>query len=173
MFWLRKTSILYSLYFEDSMYIELQEILNKNPSSGYVRYHMPRYVSLFNAVCNYYNKGISIIDIGKSPFTDALISKFKSVDTLGFNPEKNSREGNNYNFDLNDCRDKSLWRSDLPKFDLIVFAEVIEHLYISPNQVLAFLNTMLKKDGVLLLQTPNAVALYKRIRMVLVETLMS
>ncbi|MCO1335702.1 class I SAM-dependent methyltransferase [Microbulbifer sp. OS29] len=148
------------------MHIELQEMLKKNPCSGYIRYHMPRYVSLFDTVCNYYNNEISILDIGRSPFTEALISRFRAVDSLGFDSEKSSNRGDHYNFDLNNCRDTELWRKDLPKYDVVVFSEVIEHLYISPNQVLAFLNAILKKGGVLLLQTPNAVALHKRVRMV-------
>jgi hypothetical protein len=44
-------------------------------------------------------------------------------------------------------------------------AEVIEHLHTSPALVLAFINSLLTASGMLVLQTPNAVALHKRIEM--------
>jgi hypothetical protein len=42
---------------------------------------------------------------------------------------------------------------------------VIEHLYTAPQLVLAFVHTLLSDGGLLLLQTPNAASLQKRIKM--------
>ena len=48
-----------------------------------------------------------------------------------------------------------------------MFAEVLEHLYTAPELVLPYLRELLVPGGVLLLQTPNAVAFRKRAKMVL------
>ena len=46
-----------------------------------------------------------------------------------------------------------------------MMAEVIEHLYTSPKLVLGCIATLLDKKGYLVIQTPNAVALRKRLKM--------
>jgi SAM-dependent methyltransferase len=50
-------------------------------------------------------------------------------------------------------------------YDLVVAAEVIEHLHSSPVTVLRHLASWARPGGWVLLQTPNAVALHKRLRM--------
>ena len=46
-----------------------------------------------------------------------------------------------------------------------MFSEVIEHLYTSPRLVLDFINHILNKNGLVIIQTPNAVVAHKRIQM--------
>jgi hypothetical protein len=46
-----------------------------------------------------------------------------------------------------------------------VFAEVLEHLYTSPVLVLAALRRLLAPGGVLIVQTPNAASLPKRLKL--------
>jgi SAM-dependent methyltransferase len=90
------------------------------------------------------------------------------VDTLGFEADHdNATGGRHYRFDLNDSVDEAQWRRDLPAYDLIVFCEVLEHLYTSPAHVLRFLRSLLAPGGVLLLQTPNAAALGRRLKLLL------
>ena len=90
-----------------------------------------------------------------------------SVDTLGFPQDEDTDLGKHYHFNLNDSQEPNLWRKDLEPYDLIIFAEVIEHLYTSPNFVLSFLNSITSVGGRIILQTPNAVALHKRIKILL------
>ncbi|MDP9149663.1 MAG: hypothetical protein M3O36_06955 [Myxococcota bacterium] len=45
-----------------------------------------------------------------------------------------------------------------------MFAEVLEHLHTAPELVLAFLRRLLLPQGLLILQTPNAASLSKRIK---------
>ncbi len=52
-------------------------------------------------------------------------------------------------------------------FDLIVCAEVLEHLYTSPTKLFLNLYQLTKPKGHLIIQTPNAVSLKKRIAMLL------
>ena len=48
---------------------------------------------------------------------------------------------------------------------MVVFAEVIEHLYTAPELVIGFLSHVLVANGSLILQTPNAVSLTKRLKL--------
>ena len=54
---------------------------------------------------------------------------------------------------------------ELGRYDVVVAAEVLEHLYTAPTLVLRYLATALEPDGALIVQTPNAVALKKRLQM--------
>ena len=49
------------------------------------------------------------------------------------------------------------------KFDLIICGEVMEHLYTSPKKLFQNLHRLLNKDGILIIQTPNAASLKKRL----------
>jgi len=84
---------------------------------------------------------------------------------LGLEADAELAHGRQYHFDLNDSQDQRQWRSDLGPYDLIVFAEVIEHLYTAPERVLRFLHSLLAPGGALILQTPNAAALRKRLKL--------
>ncbi|MEA2059728.1 MAG: methyltransferase domain-containing protein [Thermodesulfobacteriota bacterium] len=83
--------------------------------------------------------------------------------TLGFRPDGKTITGHHYQFDLNDTQYPEKCRTDLPAYDIILFAEVLGHLHTSPLLVLTFLKTLLKEEGVIILQTPNAVALHRRL----------
>ena len=146
---------------------DLQRLLEQHPDNGYLRFHLPRYESLYTALLQRHRPGMAILDIGISPFTDFLRDRFGRVDSLGFGYDRPDPRGDHYAFDLNDSADPSRWRRDLPPYDIIVFAEVLEHLHTAPQQVLACLGALLAPGGLLFMQTPNAVALGKRARMLL------
>jgi hypothetical protein len=68
-------------------------------------------------------------------------------------------------FDLNDAYHRDRW-PDLPEpVDLVVMGEVIEHLYTAPEQVLACVAHWLAPGAAVVVQTPNAIALRKRLRL--------
>jgi hypothetical protein len=90
------------------------------------------------------------------------------LDTLGFNDYRFAAgEGSlHIEMDLNDAHSAENWpKSQGEGYDLIVFAEVVEHLYTSPEQVLNCLKGMLRTGGRILVQTPNAAALKKRLKL--------
>jgi hypothetical protein len=115
----------------------------------------------------------SILDIGPSYFTGLLLNRFPddTVCTMGF-VHDTSRGGhlprlvkldlkNHFNFDLNEAQDQAK-RLTIPAQDIVVFAEVIEHLHASPLPVLRYIHSFMSQGGHLVLQTPNAVSLRKR-----------
>jgi hypothetical protein len=85
------------------------------------------------------------------------------VDTLGFeNPRFPPREGEHHvEVDLNELSDTGV----AGEHDLAVMCEVIEHLHVPPAGVLGALGRAVRPGGALVLQTVNAVALHKRLRM--------
>lgn len=140
-----------------------------NIGDGYRAFHAPRYEFLLNLLESLgVNAQTSILDIGPSHFTNLARSKFGAhVDTLGFGEDNKSINGDHYEFDLNRAQRREDWRTDLPQYDVIVMAEVIEHLYVAPQLVLGFVRSKLAPQGHLIIQTPNAASFSKRLRLML------
>jgi SAM-dependent methyltransferase len=130
----------------------------------YLRTHARRYALLLELVEGFAPK--TILVVGPS-YESVLLREAipgAKVDTLGWEDHRFPRiEGERHlQHDLND--------PDYPELglhDVIVFAEVIEHLHVPAEPVLRALGGGLAPDGHIVLQTPNATALPKRLRMVL------
>ncbi len=132
---------------------------------GYLAYHAPRFRFLVELCRRMLPAGAErALDIGPSPFSKLLREALPCpVDTLGLESPGDLVAGaHHHQANLN--RPESL-PSGLPTYDLIVFAEVVEHLHASPTRVLSSLGEHLRRPGVLVLQTPNAAALPKRLKL--------
>ncbi len=144
---------------------------------AYWAYHKKRYHWFLDALQELIGKNLittnaRILDIAPL-YQTLLMSKMlpdATVDTMGyengpFHPKSNSRH---ISYDLNDCyyKERFLELSEAEKYDLVIMLEVIEHLPTSLPQVFHFLRSLLKKNGILFIQTPNAVSLTKRLKMV-------
>jgi hypothetical protein len=115
------------------------------------------------------SNNLKLLDIGPHFLTEQIHRYFPAfeLNTLGFeNPQlydvKNIK--NHFQFDLNDAQFAENWPA-FEKHDCIVMSEVLEHLYTSPVLIFSFLKTLLKPGGFLLLTTPNAVAISKRLQL--------
>ena len=140
----------------------------RGEDDGYVAFHAPRYAFLLRELERHVRPDSRVLDIGASRLTALVRERFGCrVDTLGFGGDQESPAGRHFEFDLNRSQNRSEWRVDLPRYDVIVMAEVIEHLYTAPQLVLAFVGSLLSDQGVLLLQTPNAASLSRRIKLLL------
>jgi SAM-dependent methyltransferase len=128
----------------------------------YLRTHAQRYERLLGLV-----RPLSptrLLVVGPSYETVLLRDAFPdaTVNTLGWHDGRFPlREHESHvQFDLND--------TDYPTLglhDVVICSEVIEHLHVATVPVLRFLASGLAPGGHLILQTPNATALAKRIRM--------
>jgi SAM-dependent methyltransferase len=147
--------------------VSAADIRDRYPEDGYCAFHAPRYAALLTLLDGYLTSpAMSVLDIGESPLTDLLHDRYGvAVDTLGFLGDGPREHGRRWWFDLNLAASDQQWRTDMPRYDLVVMAEVIEHLHVAPRAVLAFIRSLLAPSGVLVVQTPNAVALHKRIEM--------
>lgn len=147
--------------------------LNKK-IEAYLHFHKYRYQFLLTKIAKFQpiiapNKPLKLLDIGPALQT-ALVRHFFpdfQVHTLGFQHPVNQLRANEIhtNFDLNQS-DKNI-PLKIPKYDIILFCEVIEHLYTKPEVVLTFLRQYLTDNGIIIIQTPNAVAIHKRVIMLL------
>jgi Methyltransferase domain len=137
--------------------------------TAYRAFHERRYRFLVETVSSIApTPSARILVVGPSFETALLRSRFPeaTVDTLGiyesgFTPRAGERH---IDFDLNEAAEPSRWPSVEP-YGVLVTAEVIEHLYLPPSAVFPFLVSCLGPGGRLVIQTPNAVALSKRVRM--------
>jgi SAM-dependent methyltransferase len=127
----------------------------------YLRTHVQRYALLLDLVRVLGAERILVV--GPS-HESILLREVAPVDTLGWEDHRFPRvEGERHlQHDLNDAA-----YPELGAYDAVVCAEVIEHLHLSPVPVLRFLGGALTPRGRLVIQTPNATSLPKRLRMLL------
>ncbi len=141
----------------------------KNELLNYLREDFNRFCITFSLIPNK-NKKLSVFEIGGNPYYLTLLmkkySEFKVECSNCFNDEDvsfyrrkqilSSRSGKenvevdwiNLNIEKNWYRKKNGW-------DIICFCEVFEHLISSPIKALLHINKMLKKNGILIMSTPN------------------
>ncbi len=146
--------------------------------SHYALYHRKRFEFLLRAIDRYNVKGkqARILEIGRGPFTQRLAERFpQQVTTLGY-PIVQSQIANiehlsesqvpHLVFDLIHSLDPNRWIQAGP-FDLILFTEVLEHLYINAQMVFLFLRSLLSPEGIVICQTPNWANLNNRLKVIL------
>jgi len=142
-------------------------------AASYLDYHRRRYEYLLELVARVLQgqarrdgEPLRVLDVGMSHQTRLVRAVFPdvSLSTIGFYDHRFERmEGVEHtNFNLNLANDETKW-PELDPFDFILFAEVIEHLYVPPTRVLRMLRALLRPGGVLLIQTPNPVNLARRL----------
>ena len=141
-----------------------------NEALAYINFHKYRFAFILNQIEDLRKKNriISVLDIGPSYLTNLLHATFGdlNLETLGLNNVLvENREILHYQQDLNFIGNAN----DLPekKYDLVIFAEVIEHLYTDPAIILKGIHQLIKPGGFLFLQTPNAVSVDKRFKMLI------
>jgi hypothetical protein len=114
---------------------------------------------------------LSILDIGPHFFTVLLKKTFPEsvINTFGFDFSEIKWTGirnAHYPFDLNSVSNPEP-RPAFPKHDIVIMGEVIEHLLIAPWIVLDYIKTLIKPGGFLVLTTPNAATIAKRLFLLL------
>ena len=139
------------------------------PDSDYAAYHAPRFATLIKLIAPHIRgRDTRVLDVGVSRLTDMLIEQFGiPVDSLDINERESGPRGTHYHFDLNMTQYPEQCRRDVGPYDIIVLAEVLEHLHTAPSLVLAYLRSLLEPGGLLFLQTPNALAWHKRLMPIL------
>ena len=115
----------------------------------------------------------AVLDIGRSPLTNLVLARYPSTTTLGLPLDDtlldkadhlDSTRVPHIVFDLNAAHRPTDWVVPA-QFDLILFNEVVEHLRLSPTWVFRYLHALMRPGAFLVVQTPNAVSLGHRVRM--------
>ena len=114
--------------------------------------------------------GASILDVGPTPFTlylrrrfpDARVHAVDKTDHLG---QRFERHG--VVFRTCDLGGEDSLPFDDATMDVIIFTEVLEHLFRPPTEILTDMRRVLRPGGRLIISVPNIASLKKRIAMVL------
>lgn len=113
-------------------------------------------------------ESVRILDIGPRFESEILRQLYPEVTihTLGFDEHMfQARSGEKHHvFDLNECKSPHKW-PQIGTCNLIIMAEVVEHLYTAPTWILKWIRSLMTHNSFLIIQTPNACALGKRLRM--------
>jgi hypothetical protein len=143
---------------------------------SYVEYHSVRYARLLRTVDEVAHiaspaDGLQILDVGPNIQTALLRDGHPGavVDTLGFAHPAIPPRGHerHIEFDLNDVRYPERRPKVDGRYDMVVMAEVVEHLYTPLAMVLSCAAGWLRPGAFVILQTPNGAALHKRMRLLL------
>jgi SAM-dependent methyltransferase len=142
-------------------------------SSEYGRFHTTRFAEQLQAVAAIYHKllpqraALRILDIGVAP----VAGMYRAVVPLGslYTASVNAMPAeilSQYGIfehlviDLETETLPSKWPELVSTpLDIIIFSEVLEHIRVSPHEVISDLLQMLTPDGVLIVSTPNAFSL--------------
>jgi SAM-dependent methyltransferase len=139
---------------------------DSRPNRGYLAFHRPRFAMVIDILRRSTETRPRVLDVGRSPLTTMIHEELGvPVDSLGLEPDDELPTGRHFSFDLNDAQFRDRWRTGLGPYDAVVFAEVIEHLYTAPELVLDYVRELLVPGGLLVVQTPNAASLGKRVKL--------
>ena len=142
---------------------------------AYLAYHARRYEFLLGRVdalvkrLGHERSGdpLRLLDVGLGFQTMVLRDRLPGaeIDSVGLPVPRFLDHGvRHVSFDLNDAYEEDR-RPDIGGYHLAIAAEVLEHLYTAPATILHCLAGWLEPGGFAVVQTPNAVALHKRLRM--------
>lgn len=149
---------------------ELFQLEQRGPQQEYLLFHKDRYQYLMGELGLYLptdgkKNDFRVLDIGPAYQTYLIRALFDApVNTMGFDHPVNRRNTgeNHFRVDLNYT---SRFNDKVVLHDLIIFSEVIEHLFTPVEEVMQFILQFLKPGGCIILQTPNAVSSFKRMKM--------
>lgn len=150
----------------------IEEVLASHDETtvrAYISFHRRRYHALLELVDEVLPTGrSSILDVGPFAQTELMRRSFANarVDTVGLADRRfPGRPGEQHHeLDLNSVSDPAS-RPEIEPHDVVVLAEVLEHLHTAPALVLRWLAGCLNPGGHLIVQTPNACAIQKRAAM--------
>ena len=149
----------------------LEYFSGEHQNVKYIRFHQIRYqylINLIDAIIAPHKDGpIQILDIGPMHQTNLIRDSFPHVvvDTMGQDYPINKLRPHEQHIDIDLNNVEEFQAEPKKKYDILVFSEVLEHLYTRPEIVLRFLKGYMKKGGQIILQTPNGLAIHHRIKL--------
>lgn len=146
--------------------IKIKNIIDDQNNLSYFNLHFRRFVETLELLIQNQNLDSVILDVGSSPGYLLMATKQLGYKVIGIDLDPNY-------IDKNIRDDLVVKKCDLEKdklpfndetFDCILFTEVAEHLlYYNLKPVLIEIRRVLKRDGLIILTTPNIAALENRI----------
>ena len=141
---------------------------------GYVGDNLNKYIAIISQIMKEYPPGSKFLSIGSGPCDlEAILSKLDyditAIDDLndhwhliGKNRERIKNFAKQMNIELiAQSAGSPLIKENY--FDVVLLIDIIEHLHVSPRELLNYSISSLKTNGLLLIETPNTVALVNRL----------
>ena len=141
----------------------------------YVGDKLNKYIAIISQIMKEYPSGSKILSIGSGPCDlEAILSKLDyditAIDDLndhwhliGKNRERITNFAKRMNIKLmTQSAGSPLIKENY--FDVVLLIDIIEHLHRSPRELLNYSISSLKPNGLLIVETPNTVALVKRLK---------
>lgn len=158
---------------------KLEKVVSELPLSpeerGYARMNLRRYRVALRIVAALLDRRraelgpaaeLNLLDVGPHLLTELFAYSLGiPVNTAGVDfrvPGLAVRPHLHLEIDLNEAHDWAGWRGFV-QHDVVYMGEILEHLHASPRQVLGCVSRWVKEGGFLVVQTPNAVALSRRL----------
>lgn len=141
---------------------------SKDKEIGYFREFLYRFQSIIESFPRS-NNNLAVLDIGTTPFTFFLKESFPSyaIATLDKTDHMKNR------CDLARIRHRSCDLDDgiIPfkneSFDVVIFTEVLEHVFCPPSKIMWEVRRVLRPSGLLILSVPNIAKLTNRLKLLL------
>lgn len=148
---------------------------------GYVDGKLNKYVTIASQIMKEYPAGSKILSIGSGPCDfEAVLSKLDyditAIDDLNDHWHligKNRERIKNFTKQMNiELITQSAGSAELKEnyFDVVLLIDIIEHLHRSPRELLNYSISLLKPNGLLIIETPNTVALVNRLKVLFGKT---
>ena len=139
----------------------------------YKTIHWKRFQFLLKLLRKYYIPGIKVGDIGLSPFSCMANSYINKGEFYSIIPSSDFTSeivgcNDSLNFYIYDLLKNPNYKSSSDfneLFDLIIFSEVLEHLFADDTLLCNNLNRLLKPGGILILTVPNITSMWNRLRL--------
>ncbi|MBJ7471820.1 MAG: methyltransferase domain-containing protein [Solirubrobacteraceae bacterium] len=141
--------------------------------NDYVVMQSPRYLRLLEVLRDHTPLPLlpapNVADLGAGLQTELFTAAYPQahLTSVGFRDHAQRDYDDHVEFDLNASYDRAAWPTVRTPFDVVLFCEVIEHLYTTPIAVLSWIRSVMHPGAYLVVQTPNAQAVTRRIRSVL------
>ena len=135
----------------------------------YEVFHKRRFEYILQILDSLNAENLNVLEVGVSNFSIEVYKKCRNLTTMDLCGRSHVVDEVLQNaphilFDLQDLQRMQEYASP-QKYDIIIFAEVIEHLVIAPEHVMKFLHSLLSDDGKIILQTPNLTHIFNRLNM--------
>jgi 2-polyprenyl-3-methyl-5-hydroxy-6-metoxy-1,4-benzoquinol methylase len=160
----------------DELYKIFSSVRNEFPFRGYMDSKFSKYVEILAPIVAEYRRGSKVLSIGCGPCDlEAQLSRLGYVVTcvddlkdqwhlVDGNRDKIKEFASKSGIDLIVDSAENLSDRLKERFDIVLLVDVVEHIHGGPRELLNSIISRLRSGGLLVVETPNAVSLFKRMK---------
>ncbi|MGA2160299.1 MAG: methyltransferase domain-containing protein [Dehalococcoidia bacterium] len=138
--------------------------LNREKEIKYVQGHKYHFLNIINSLPE--KESLKLLDIGITPNTFLIKCLYPTYEVSAVDLTNLMEEGCNkfgIRLDIVDLSSQIMSFDD-NYFDVVIFTEVLEHIFAPPSKVLSEVRRVMKSGGLLIFSVPNIATLLNRVR---------